>query len=76
MEARIVDPITLKDVPDGQEGELWLRGPNVMLGYANRPDATAETIVEDRWLRTGDVAYVKNNFFFITCVFLRFCGSC
>jgi long-subunit acyl-CoA synthetase (AMP-forming) len=68
MKARIVDPITLKDAEEGQEGELWISGPNVMLGYVNRPDATAETIVEDGWLRTGDVAFVRDDFFFITCV--------
>jgi malonyl-CoA/methylmalonyl-CoA synthetase len=42
------------DVPDGTEGELWVRGPNVCLGYWNRPDATAASFV-DGWFRTGDV---------------------
>jgi long-chain acyl-CoA synthetase len=47
--------------PDGQPapadeiGELWVRGPNVMLGYWNRPDATADALV-DGWYRTGDLA--------------------
>ena len=40
--------------PDGEPGELWIRGPNVMLGYWNRPDATAEALV-DGWYRTGDL---------------------
>ncbi|KAL4896894.1 hypothetical protein BDV59DRAFT_198347 [Aspergillus ambiguus] len=43
-------------------GELWIAGPNVMKGYYNRPEKTAETIVFDaqgtRWLRTGDIGYV------------------
>jgi len=39
----------------GEIGELWIRGPNVMLGYWNRPDATAEAIV-DGWYRSGDIA--------------------
>ena len=39
----------------GEQGEVWVKGPHIMLEYWNRPDATAETIV-DGWLRTGDVA--------------------
>jgi acyl-CoA synthetase (AMP-forming)/AMP-acid ligase II len=43
-----------------------MRGPNVMRGYWRRPDATAETITPDGWLRTGDVAYVDaDGYFFI-----------
>ncbi|HET6772358.1 MAG TPA: class I adenylate-forming enzyme family protein [Acidimicrobiales bacterium] len=41
-------------VPTGELGEIWLRGPNLIRGYWNRPEATAETIV-DGWLRTGDI---------------------
>ena len=36
-------------------GEIWMRGPQVMLGYWNKPDETAQTIVQDGWLRSGDV---------------------
>jgi long-chain acyl-CoA synthetase len=43
-------------LPPGEVGELWIRGPNVMLGYWNRPDATAEALV-DGWYRSGDMAY-------------------
>ncbi|HVM39548.1 MAG TPA: class I adenylate-forming enzyme family protein [Acidimicrobiia bacterium] len=42
-------------LPIGEVGELWIKGPNVVKGYWNRPDATAETIT-DGWLHTGDVA--------------------
>ena len=41
--------------PRGDVGELWVRGPNVMLGYWNRPEATAAALV-DGWYRTGDLA--------------------
>ena len=56
MEARVVDEDGATLDP-GQRGELLLRGPNVMKGYLNRPDATAEAIA-DGWFRTGDVAEV------------------
>jgi acyl-CoA synthetase (AMP-forming)/AMP-acid ligase II len=52
-ETRIVDPETGEDA---DRGELWIRGPQVMAGYLNNDEATAETITEDGWLRTGDVA--------------------
>jgi 4-coumarate--CoA ligase len=65
-ECRIVDPVTLQDMPPGEEGELWVRGPQVMLGYLNNPDATAETLTLDGWLRTGDLAVIDaDGFMFI-----------
>lgn len=56
-ESRIVNPETLEDMPPGADGELWVRGPQVMAGYLNNPEATAKTITEDGWLRTGDIAH-------------------
>jgi len=49
-------------VPPGAVGEIWFRGPNLIRGYWNRPDATAETIV-DGWLRSGDLGRVDDEGF-------------
>lgn len=54
---RVVDPATGEDLPDGEIGELWFRGPNIVRGYWNNPQATAESFV-DGWFRTGDLGYV------------------
>ena len=51
---RVVDPATGELVETGAEGELEVRGPNVMAGYHDRPDATADAF-RDGWLRTGDL---------------------
>ena len=49
-------------VPAGERGEIWFKGPNLIRGYWNRPDATAETIV-DGWLRTGDIGRLDEDGF-------------
>jgi long-chain acyl-CoA synthetase len=51
------------DVPVGETGELLVKGPQVMKGYWNRPDATAETIT-DGWLHTGDIAKMDEEGYF------------
>ncbi|ORY38884.1 acetyl-CoA synthetase-like protein [Rhizoclosmatium globosum] len=61
IEARIVNPDTGKDVEQGQEGELWVRGPNVMKGYHNNAKATADCIDKDRFFHTGDIVKVDEN---------------
>jgi long-chain acyl-CoA synthetase len=55
VELRVVDTVTGADVPTSETGEVWLKGPTVMLrGYWNRPDATNEAIT-DGWFHTGDI---------------------
>ena len=49
------------DLPLGEAGELCVKGPQVMKGYWQRPEATAETITEDGWLKTGDMAVILEN---------------
>ena len=49
------DPAVEITTPDAR-GELWVRGPNVMKGYWRKPEATRETLTEEGWLKTGDIA--------------------
>lgn len=65
-ELRIVDVETgTKTLGDGESGELVARGPQVMLGYWNKPAETADTL-RDGWLHTGDIAYRdKDGYYFI-----------
>jgi HIP---CoA ligase len=55
LEIRVATPGGSTPLPAGEEGEVLLRGDNVMLGYLDDPDATAEAIDTDGWLHTGDV---------------------
>jgi acyl-CoA synthetase (AMP-forming)/AMP-acid ligase II len=59
-ELRVVDAETGRDLGTNERGELWVRGPQVMVGYQNRPDATAEILGEGGWLQTGDLGYVDS----------------
>ncbi len=57
-ECRVVDVETGRDLGPDEEGELWVRGPNVMAGYLGNAAATRETLTEDGWLRTGDLCVI------------------
>lgn len=55
VEMRIVDPVTTRDVAPGETGELWWRTEQRTPGYLGKPEATAEAITADGWLRSGDM---------------------
>lgn len=55
VEARIVNPETEEELPDGEVGEVQIRGPHVCKGYWRQPDKTAAAFTADGWLRTGDL---------------------
>jgi long-chain acyl-CoA synthetase len=64
VDARIIDFETFLEKPVGEDGELWVRGPQVMRGYWNQPEETRKVITEDGWLRTGDLAHVDREGYF------------
>ncbi len=64
VEAKIMDYDKFVEKSQGEEGELWLRGPQIMQGYWGKPDETAKTITEDGWLRTGDIARMDSDGYF------------
>jgi len=64
IEAKIVDPETKKEVPNGTPGEFVVRGYNVMKGYYKMPEATAQAIDSEGWLHTGDLATRDDNGYF------------
>ncbi|MCB2071099.1 MAG: AMP-binding protein, partial [Ottowia sp.] len=69
-DARVVDPETLQEVPQGEQGEIVIHGPEVFQGYWKRPEATAAAFFElegKRFFRTGDLGRMdEEGYFFIT----------
>ncbi len=65
-DTRIVDNDN-RELPAGERGEICLRGPNIMKGYWNRPDATAAAIDGEGWFHSGDVGYLDDEGFLFIC---------
>ncbi|MGG3886399.1 long-chain-fatty-acid--CoA ligase [Brevibacillus panacihumi] len=62
-DSRVLDPSTGEELPTGQIGELAVKGPQVMVGYWNRPEDTA-AVLKDGWLLTGDMGYMDEDGYF------------
>jgi acyl-CoA synthetase (AMP-forming)/AMP-acid ligase II len=66
-EGRVVDVSTGEDLGPGEDGEIWVRGPQVMKGYLNNDAATAATVDREGWLHTGDIGHAdEDGYFYIT----------
>jgi malonyl-CoA/methylmalonyl-CoA synthetase len=66
LEVRTVDPATGMDVPPGQTGEFWLKGPAISPGYWRKPDETAKTFRQG-WFKTGDLGHIdEDGYYYLT----------
>jgi acyl-CoA synthetase (AMP-forming)/AMP-acid ligase II len=60
-EARVVDPVDGRELGRAEQGEVWYRGPQIMKGYLNNPQATAHTIDAEGWLHSGDIGLIDED---------------
>jgi fatty-acyl-CoA synthase len=69
VDSRVIDPVTLQELPPGESGEIIMHGPQVMLGYWNKPEDTANAFLEiggKRFFRSGDLGRMdEDGYFFI-----------
>lgn len=61
MAIKIADVETQEELGVDEDGEVWMRGPNIMKGYLNNEEATTATITEDGWLRSGDIGHMDED---------------
>jgi acyl-CoA synthetase (AMP-forming)/AMP-acid ligase II len=66
VDMKIIDPVTSRELPDGDVGMLVVSGPNVSSGYLNDPAATAQAYTTDGYLISGDMGYRDRGYFFIS----------
>ena len=64
-EVSIHDSETMETVEEGEVGEIWIRGPQIMRGYWKNPEATADAIQPEGWFRSGDAGYLKEGYLYI-----------
>ena len=65
VEVRVVDPITGTEQPEGATGEVWVRTATAMLGYWRDPEQTAEVMVDDGFVRTGDAGRLVDGYLYL-----------
>jgi malonyl-CoA/methylmalonyl-CoA synthetase len=67
VEVRVADPQNDQTLPDGEIGEVQLRGPNIFKGYWRQPEKTAEAFTRDGWFHTGDLGFREPDGYFTLC---------
>ncbi|NIP84201.1 MAG: AMP-binding protein, partial [Planctomycetales bacterium] len=65
VEVKVVDPATHAPLPDGQQGVLVIKGPNITRGYLNDPEQTQAAFTQDGYLISNDIAYLDEGYIYI-----------